>query len=214
MYTTTTTKAGDKARLYQFRFDHDALNPMLTDMNILRNYCSDDMFLHVGRETSVKTKKLHYHAIILTEIKKCDLTEKLKKFLKPDAQPSQHAIKLYNSKHFNNGETFGYYIGYCAKGHDPIKEVADSETYVSLYDEITCKKGSDEYFKSFIKKRLNSDSSDLAIREAICDWYIQQATQHNILICDQRFWQIKAMLSPADYKKRMMAQMANYALKN
>lgn len=214
MYTTTIASSGDKQRLVQFRIDHDALLPYFQDMNVFGCAVNDDMFLHVGREVSTRSKKLHYHAIILTEKPKPELTKFLKRFISDDASASQHCIKYYNSKHFKNGETFGYYIGYCAKGLDPIKAIPDHENYVSLYDEITCKKGSDEYFKSFIKKRLNSDSSDLAIREAICDWYIQQQTQHNILICDQRFWQIKAMLSPADYKKRMMSQMANYALKN
>jgi len=198
-------------RLVQVRLDHESLKFKSNPEHLLRTNFPGE-FLGCWRETSRIKKKLHYHImyIVNKSHKKTDWNYALKHLL-PDAEPSAHAIKFYNSKNFKNGETFAFYIGYAAKCSDPIgTEFQHAEECRSEYERVCKEKGSDEQFKSFVLKRLKEDSTDREIYVAIVDWYQQQATQHNVLIMDQRYWQILSLINPDRHHVKAVAAIQSY----
>lgn len=181
-------------RLVQVRIDHDSLftNPHNT-FNLFPGECQG-----AWRETSKKTKKLHYHAMYVVDesIKRVTYESVLKKVLKADAPQSGKCIKFYNSRNFNNGETFAYYIGYCSKCQDPIIDNPNVAQYLEIYQKVNLEKSSDEVFKDFVLKRLTDKSTDEQIVQVICEWYQYQGTQHSPLIGEQRYWQVLALINP------------------
>lgn len=168
--------------------------------------------LGVWRELSKKSKTLHYHALFISDDK---LTKKqyepfIKQVTKSNTSRSSKCVKFYSSRNFANGESFQYYIGYCSKCNDPIIDYPDSDLCRKEYERVNVSKSNDAEFKGFIAKRLHEGSQDHEIDSVICDWYQQQGTQHNVLICDQRFWQVQAFINPTKHKERMMSAMSRY----
>jgi len=211
-YLTTESKG---LRLVQLRVDHEWLkNPEnIGTQSVIPAYRMPGEFLGCWRETGRRTKKLHYHMVYIVpdKFKKKDWAPRWQHILKPDAPDSCKAIKFYNSKNFNNGENWAYYIGYCAKCNDPMGiDFQYSNECREQYELICREKGSDEHFKSFVLKRLTETSTDHDIHIVIVDWYQQQCTQHNVLIMDQRYWQILALISPDRHKARAISALQSY----
>lgn len=198
-------------RLIQIRIDKVALNSFFQDERFLTEEVFPLEVLHVGKELKPSNNAVHYHIIGYYTAKqnhKALITKKLQKKLLVNTPPSNSfAVKVYCGKDFKQGESPDYYVGYCAKGHDPILSNSDIEHCIEVYESVKKSKGNDDYFKDFILKYLTPDSTKKEIILCCMEWYKKNQTQHSPLIIQQRYWQVLTIIQPDVYDSQMYASV-------
>lgn len=158
-------------------------------------------------KSTKKSCKVHYHLIFIvpTKFKKKDYLPKFQSIQETSASPSSRMVKFYIPSSFAAGQSFAFYIGYCAKQDDPLHSFKYTTECKQEYENIVKEIGSDDYFKSFSLKRLSSNSSNLDIAKVIAEWYNHQGTQHDDRIATQRYWQLLAMINPEKHESQLIA---------
>lgn len=210
-YLTTESKG---YRLVQLRVDNEWLKypENIGTQSVIPQYRMPGEFLGCWRETGRRTNKLHYHSMFIVPdtFKKKDWAPKWLHILKPGSPDSCKCIKFYNSKNFTQGRNWAYYIGYCAKCNDPMGlEFPYSQECRNEYDRINKETGSDDYFKSYILKRLNSESTTSQIIEVCRQWYLDNFKDHDPLKVSQKYWKVLGLLDPNRYHNQMELAVNN-----
>lgn len=203
-------------RLIQIRIDKIALTPFFQDERFLTEEVFPLDLLHVGKELKPTNKAVHYHIIGYFTAKqnhKALITKKLQQKLLVNTPPSNSfSVKVYCGKDFKQGESPEYYIGYCAKGHDPIFPASNLTHCLEVYEQVKKDKGNDEYFKDFILKHLTPNSTKSEIIKCCMEWYKKNQTQHSPLIVAQRYWQVLTIIQPEVYDSQMYSSVIKMLL--